>query len=129
MDTDPILWLPMTKSKRSRVLRWRLGRLPGGKPTECVYHPHRNWSRQHVFECLNVHHRLYLPSTIIDPISFLLNMLPTHKFRCRSDCLSWFTLWPILCTILCELDYYFHGKYPPPPVDPGRKLLNWLPKE
>lgn len=30
-QVDTILWLPMTHSERSRVLRWRLGWLPGGK--------------------------------------------------------------------------------------------------
>ncbi|KAG1470300.1 hypothetical protein G6F56_002764 [Rhizopus delemar] len=32
IQVDPILWLPMTCSERSRVLRWRLGWLPDGKP-------------------------------------------------------------------------------------------------
>ncbi|KAG2200495.1 hypothetical protein INT46_004264 [Mucor plumbeus] len=44
-QVDPILWLPMTCSERSRVLRWRLGWLPGGKPKECIFHPDHNWSR------------------------------------------------------------------------------------
>ncbi|KAG1473597.1 hypothetical protein G6F56_000868 [Rhizopus delemar] len=124
---DPILWLPMTCSERSRVLRWRLGWLPGGKPKECVFHLYHNWSRRHAFDCLNVLHRLYLPRSIEDPISFLLNLLPLHK-PCPTVSHSWFTLWPILCTILHELDYYFHDECPPPPVDPGVKLLNWLSK-
>ncbi|KAI9258359.1 hypothetical protein EDC94DRAFT_613525 [Helicostylum pulchrum] len=78
----------MTRSKRSRVLRWRLGWLPGGKPTECAYHPYQNWSRHHAFECLNVHERLYLQLTVSDPISFLLNRLPDYKPRTRSACLG-----------------------------------------
>ncbi|KAI9260127.1 hypothetical protein EDC94DRAFT_641160 [Helicostylum pulchrum] len=94
-QVDTILWLPMTHSERSRVLRWRLGWLPGE-----------------------------------NPISFLLNLLPLHPPR-PADCRSWFTLWPILCTIIHELDYYFHDEPPPPPpppIDPGLKLLNWLHK-
>lgn len=78
-QVDPSLWLPMTCSERSRVLRWRLGWLSGGKPKECTLHPGQNWSRRHVFECLHVHGRLYLPRTIEDPISFLLNLLPLYK--------------------------------------------------
>ncbi|KAG0980959.1 hypothetical protein G6F29_007434 [Rhizopus arrhizus] len=109
------------------VLRWRLGWLPGGKPKECIFHPYHNWSRRHAFDCLHVHHRLYLPRSIEDPISFLLNLLPLHKPRPTASH-SWFILWPILCTILHELDYYFHDECPPPPVDPGVKLLNWLSK-
>ncbi|KAG1469588.1 hypothetical protein G6F56_003172 [Rhizopus delemar] len=126
-QVDPILWLPMTCSERSHVLRWRLGWLPSGKPKECIFLPYHNWSRRHAFDCLNVHHRLYLPRSIEDPISFLLNLLPLHTPR-PTESHSWFTLWPILCTILQELDYYFHDECPPPPVDPGVKLLNWLSK-
>ncbi|CEP12244.1 hypothetical protein [Parasitella parasitica] len=124
-QVDPILWLPMTCSERSRVLRWRLGWLPGGKPKECILHPGHNRSRRHVHECLSVHNRLYLPRLIEDPISFLLNLLTSHKPR-PSDHHNWVVLWPILCTILHELDCYFHDECPPPPVDPGAKLLNWL---
>ena len=127
-DIDPILWLPMTRSERSRVLRWRLGWLPGGKPTACIFHPSHNWSRHHAFDCLHVHQRLFLPHTISDPISFLLNQLPRRKPRTHSDCLGLITHWPIVCTILHELDYFFRGKCPPPPIDPGAKLLDWLPK-
>ncbi|KAG1464997.1 hypothetical protein G6F56_004969 [Rhizopus delemar] len=45
IQVDPILWLSMTCSERSRVLRWCLGWLPGGKPKECILHPYHNWSR------------------------------------------------------------------------------------
>ncbi|CEP10074.1 hypothetical protein [Parasitella parasitica] len=124
-QVDPILWLPMTCSERSRVLRWRLGWLPGGKPKECILHPGHNWSRRHVYECLSVHDRLYLPRSIEDPISFLLNLLPLHKLR-PTDHHNWVVQWPILCTILHELDYYFHDECPPPPEDPGAELLSWL---
>ncbi|KAI9256995.1 hypothetical protein EDC94DRAFT_661322 [Helicostylum pulchrum] len=124
---DPILWLPMTCSERSRALRWRLGWLPGGKSKECILHPLPNWSRHHAFGCLHFHHRLCFPRSIEDPISFLLNMLLLQKPR-HTDSHSWFTIWPILCTILHELDYYFHDDYPPPLIDPGVKLLNWLSK-
>ncbi|KAG2205892.1 hypothetical protein INT46_000802 [Mucor plumbeus] len=116
----------MICTERSRVLRWRLGWLPDDKLKECIFHPHHNWSRRHAFECLHVHRRLCLPQSIEDPISFLLNSLPIHKPR-LTDSQSWFTLWPILCTILQELDFYFHEECPPPIV-PGFKLLNWLSK-
>ncbi|CEP20125.1 hypothetical protein [Parasitella parasitica] len=119
-QVDLILWLPMTCSEHSRVRRWLLGWLPSGKPKECLFHPGHNWSRRHVYECLFVHVR-----SIEDPISFLLNLLPLHKPR-PTDHHNWVVLWPILYTILHELDYYFHDECPPPPVNPGAKLLNWL---
>ncbi|KAI7904529.1 uncharacterized protein BX663DRAFT_530093 [Cokeromyces recurvatus] len=37
---DPILWLPMTHSERSRTIRWRLGWLPRGIPKACLYYPY-----------------------------------------------------------------------------------------
>jgi hypothetical protein len=48
------------------------------KPKEYSFHPKQNWNRHHAFECLHIHQRLYLPPTIIDPISFLLNLLPLN---------------------------------------------------
>ncbi|KAG0738641.1 hypothetical protein G6F62_000761 [Rhizopus arrhizus] len=36
---DPILWLPMSYIERSRLIHWRMGWLPGGRPKSCIYHP------------------------------------------------------------------------------------------
>ncbi|KAI7900477.1 uncharacterized protein BX663DRAFT_517791 [Cokeromyces recurvatus] len=38
----------------------------------------------------------------------------------------YFYRWPVMCTLLPEMDYLMHDKLPPPLLDPGRKLLNWL---
>ncbi|KAI9250928.1 hypothetical protein BDA99DRAFT_425116, partial [Phascolomyces articulosus] len=74
---DPILWLPMTPKDRSRVVRWRIGFLPG-KPVQC-------WCQRdgaltaisHLMECFCVHSLLGVPITItIDPISYILNKFP-----------------------------------------------------
>ncbi|KAI7900523.1 uncharacterized protein BX663DRAFT_488431 [Cokeromyces recurvatus] len=118
---DPILWLPMTHSERSRTIRWRLGWLPGGIPKACPYHPHVHFSRSHATECLYMHTRLFLPRSIADPLSFLLNHLPQHKHRNSQDVSAWFYRWPVMCTILQEIDYLMHDKLPPPLLDPGRK--------
>ncbi|KAG1638458.1 hypothetical protein G6F44_008811 [Rhizopus delemar] len=48
ISIDPILWLPMSKSERSRCIRWRLGWLPGGKPRPCPKHPMQQLSKNHV---------------------------------------------------------------------------------
>ncbi|KAG0765772.1 hypothetical protein G6F57_002471 [Rhizopus arrhizus] len=77
---DPILRLPITHKERSRCIRWRLGWLPGGAPKLCPRHPNTNLS--------NMHHRLCMPETIADPISLLLNMLPTRTFVPSSIALS-----------------------------------------
>ncbi|KAI7904435.1 uncharacterized protein BX663DRAFT_530474 [Cokeromyces recurvatus] len=85
---DPILWLPMTHSERSRTIRWRLGWLPRGIPKACPYHPH---------------------------------------YQNFQDISAWLYRWPVMCTISQEMDYLIHDKLPPPPLlDPGKKLLDWL---
>ncbi|KAG1180848.1 hypothetical protein G6F36_010293 [Rhizopus arrhizus] len=76
---DPILWLPMTSIECSRVVRWRLGWLPGGVPKLCIYHPIDMLTRSHAIRCLHMHQRLQMPSTEPDPLSFLLNKLPTKR--------------------------------------------------
>lgn len=76
---DPILWLPMSRSERSRAILWRLGWLPGGKPKPCYFHPQINWSRRHAIACLDMHHRLLQPQSIDDPLSFFMT-----KNRLRS---------------------------------------------
>ena len=74
VSLDPILWLPMTRKERSRCIRWRLGWLPGGKPRPCPFHPNQTLTKSHAIQCLNMHNRLQMPSTIKDPLSFLLNL-------------------------------------------------------
>ncbi|KAG1629224.1 hypothetical protein G6F44_011682 [Rhizopus delemar] len=78
VSLDPILWLPMSYAERSRCIRWRLGWLPGGKPHPCPKHPTFKFTRKHAITCLNMHQRLYMPETITNPLSFLLNMLPSR---------------------------------------------------
>ncbi|KAI7901586.1 uncharacterized protein BX663DRAFT_419526, partial [Cokeromyces recurvatus] len=102
-------WLPMTYSERSRTIRWRLGWLPGGIPKACPYHPHVHFSRSHATKCLHMHTRLFLPRSI----SFLLNHLPQHKYQNSQDISAWLYCWPVMCTIIQEMDYLIHDKLPP----------------
>ncbi|KAG1142292.1 hypothetical protein G6F37_008033 [Rhizopus arrhizus] len=80
LTQDPILWLPMTRSERSLVLRWRLGWLPGGKPKPCLHHPINGFTYTHSIKCLDMHRRLQLPLSIDDPTSFILNKLLLKSF-------------------------------------------------
>ncbi|KAG1152166.1 hypothetical protein G6F37_001390 [Rhizopus arrhizus] len=127
---DPILWLPMSYIERSRLIRWRMGWLPGGRPKPCIYHPHDLLTRSHAITCLHMYHRLLMPSTVSDPLSYLLNLLPTSRkkstIQSRSKYSAWFIRWPIICQILHELDYLHHDKTAPeiPPL--GTKLLHWF---
>ena len=123
---DPILWLPMTHDERSRCLRWRLGWLPGGAPKPCPRHPSNNLSRRHAISCLNMHRQLCMPEAITDPISFLLNMLPTRAFAPSGIALSWTWRWPVICSILYELDQLQHDTIIPCKTSHGQKLIEWL---
>ncbi|KAG1555955.1 hypothetical protein G6F49_006702 [Rhizopus delemar] len=87
ISLDPILWLPLTRTERNRCVRWRLGWLPGGKLEPCPSHPTQIPTRQHVIRCLDMHHRLQMPETVQDPLSFLLNKLP-NRIRCSSHSVS-----------------------------------------
>ncbi|KAI7898615.1 uncharacterized protein BX663DRAFT_442743, partial [Cokeromyces recurvatus] len=63
----------------------------------------------------------------LDPLSFLLNLLPTKKPSTTRVAVPWMVRWPTICTILHEMDYIFHGKLPPDPsTDTGASLMNWL---
>ncbi|KAI9476500.1 MAG: hypothetical protein EXX96DRAFT_486152 [Benjaminiella poitrasii] len=61
-----------------------------------------------------------------DPLSFLLNLLPTTKPRHSFEASSWFARWSIICIILHELVHVFHHKLPPPLSHSGRQFLTWL---
>ncbi|ORE08974.1 hypothetical protein BCV72DRAFT_321604, partial [Rhizopus microsporus var. microsporus] len=80
-----------------------LGWLPDVAP-KSFPHPNNNLSRRHVISCLNTHRHLSMPETIADPISFLLNILPTRTFDPSNIALSWTWRWPAICSILHELD-------------------------
>ncbi|KAG1507995.1 hypothetical protein G6F47_008715 [Rhizopus delemar] len=132
----PILWLSMTSIERSRVVRWRLGWLLGGVPKSCIYHPTDMLTHSQATWRLHKHHRLQMPSTEPDPLSLLLNKLPTkHKNRAlagpkppSSTPSAWTVRWPTICQILFELDYLHHGKIPSETPSLGIKLVNWLGK-
>ncbi|KAI7904155.1 uncharacterized protein BX663DRAFT_432013, partial [Cokeromyces recurvatus] len=84
-----------------------LGWLPLGKPQACPFHPNELFTRSHSFSCLHMHNRLQMPKSIEDPLSYLLNLLPstfyTKKVKKSID--AWLIRWPSICAILFEMDY------------------------
>ncbi|KAG0763500.1 hypothetical protein G6F57_000790 [Rhizopus arrhizus] len=113
----------MSKSERSRCIRW----LPGGKPRPCPKYPTQQLSKNHAINCLDMHRRLFVPETIRDPLSFLLNMLPLRpSVPFPNLALTWSQRWPIICSILYELDQLHHDKLIPIKYPHGQKLLVWL---
>jgi hypothetical protein len=100
ISLDPVLWLPMSKSERSRCIRWRLGWLPGARYKTCPRRPGQPFTKAHAIHCLQMHRRLMMPEAISDPLSFLLNMLPTRRPRSPNTALSWSIRWTNICRIL-----------------------------
>ncbi|ORE06314.1 hypothetical protein BCV72DRAFT_329003 [Rhizopus microsporus var. microsporus] len=94
----------MSKSERSRCIRWKLGWLPGGKPRPCPKHPTQQLSKNHAISCLDMHRYL---------LSFLLNTLPLRPS-------------PIICSLLHELDQLHHNKLIFIKHSHGQKFLVWL---
>lgn len=121
---DPIHWLPISRPERSLCVRWRLYWLPDGKPKPCPKHPNQLFTKTHFAHCPNMHARLQIPRTAASPLSFLLNLLTTRKPRPFPRASSQFFRWPLICTILYELDHLFHGQDMPPPLpELGRRFL------
>ncbi|KAI7899791.1 uncharacterized protein BX663DRAFT_520433 [Cokeromyces recurvatus] len=69
-----------------------------------------------------------MPETIEDPLSFLLNQLPTKEPVSSHSVIPWHIRWPSICFILHELDQLQHNKpFLSNPLNPGQRLLDWLP--
>ncbi|KAI8973415.1 hypothetical protein BDF20DRAFT_882254, partial [Mycotypha africana] len=65
-----------------------------------------------------MHNRLQLPHDISDPISHLLNQLPTRPLKQRNKAsVNWSTTWRIIQLLLFEVDYLQHEKVPPNPSE------------
>ena len=78
---DPTVWLPMKYSQRSRLIRWQLGRMPNGRASSLCHkrNDNQHLSRNHVISCFNIHTTLNVPYVVPDPISFVLDSLPTKR--------------------------------------------------
>ncbi|ORE18006.1 hypothetical protein BCV71DRAFT_286201 [Rhizopus microsporus] len=80
----------------------------------------------HTIYYLDMHHRLQIPRTIVNPLSFLLNKLPTRKPHSSQTSSLWNIRWSIIYVILREHDYLYHEKELPPPSNPRQRLLKLL---
>ncbi|KAI9487835.1 MAG: hypothetical protein EXX96DRAFT_475810, partial [Benjaminiella poitrasii] len=75
--------------ERSQCICW----LPNGYSTYC---PPAHPSRRHAVICLQRHSRLQIPETIQDPLSFLLNQLPSKKPRTSNSFTPWHIRWSFM---------------------------------
>jgi hypothetical protein len=110
IGVDPLLYLPMSVWERSRLLRWKMGWLPG-RPIACRC-GHAHASRRHLVECLSVTSRLGVPlDAKPNPLDFVLNQLPKLKHtpssfdqRHKQSLTRWSSWWPTVCAIFVEID-------------------------
>ncbi|KAI9488974.1 hypothetical protein BDB00DRAFT_771599, partial [Zychaea mexicana] len=110
LGVDPIVWLPMQYHHRSRLIHWRLGWMPNGRPEAICRNcsDRHHLSRDHVIICLQAHVRLKVPFVILDPISFILNSLPRTRPRSTTTKRYWRSCWPRLTSLLRDIDRLCH---------------------
>lgn len=123
LRVDPVLFVPASRADRSRLVRWRMGWLPG-KPRPCACGLGQT-SRSHLVLCTMVPSYLWscLPfpptSYVGNHIDYVLNQLPL------SPSASCPPFWSALCTILWHFDRLCNpdGDYTTDPT-PGQVWLD-----
>ncbi|KAK4522115.1 uncharacterized protein ATC70_004654 [Mucor velutinosus] len=117
---DPVMYVPASRPCRSRLIRYRMGWLPG-KPRPCACNEDHT-SRRHLHECPTLPPTLLL-SLPVPPADFTgtiidhaLNLIPSSSSP--SNCPPW---WSDLCTLLWHFDQLCNpdGDYTTDPV-PGQ---------
>ncbi|KAG2202299.1 hypothetical protein INT47_010747 [Mucor saturninus] len=99
IGNDPIMYIPMTIFERSRLLRWRMGWLPG-KPKPCTNCNRINalTTLSHVNECLQVDANLNMY------IDSFLNKLPSTPPKSSAYKFFLKTRWIVLSDFLFQLE-------------------------
>ena len=116
LGVDPVLFVPCNRTERSRLVRWRLGWLPG-RPEPCVCNRDTT-SRNHFIDCDAVPFSYWmdLPPCPHDqhPIDFAITSLPSSR---SAACPLW---WPALLAILRCIEMACHpSKVFPSDPSPG----------
>ena len=115
LSTNSLTWSrPLVVNdpkERSRCKRWRFRWLPGGRPMPCPLYPNQMLTKTHAIQCLNMHNRLQISSTMKEPLSFLLDLLPI-KLPCSSHAVApWILRWSTIYSILFEPDHLYHHRH------------------
>ncbi|CEP15029.1 hypothetical protein [Parasitella parasitica] len=99
LGIDPIMYLPMTVHERSRLIRWRMGWLPG-KPQACRNCNQINnlTTQLHVIICFQICENLDMD------IHAFLNLLPKSPPRSSADKSNWKNRWIVLQQFLFNLE-------------------------
>jgi hypothetical protein len=100
IGVDPILQLKTTRRERSRLLRWRIGWLPG-KPRDCPCGTDHT-SRRHLVDCPVIPSYLWqqlpVPPPGTHPLDNALSQLPTSSSRKPP------AYWQAVLTLLAHID-------------------------
>ncbi|KAG2189607.1 hypothetical protein INT46_001803, partial [Mucor plumbeus] len=99
LGIDPIMYLPMTNHERSRLLRWRMGWLPG-KPQACRNCNQLNTltTQHHVVACYQINENLN------SEINAFLNTLPRLPPTSSAAKFYWKTHWIVLQQFLFNVE-------------------------
>lgn len=100
---NPILWSSVTRAKQSRCVWLRLGWLFG----EFVFATLINCSTR-ILLLIETYRCLHMPEVMNNPLSFLLNILPTLRPCPFQKTSSWFVQWSVICHILPKLGCLSH---------------------
>ncbi|KAI7887823.1 uncharacterized protein EV154DRAFT_426813 [Mucor mucedo] len=127
---DPIMYLPMHNFERSRIIRWRMGWLPG-RPTTCKNCDttlNNNTTRNHLTQCLKLHQILQVPIIVTSPIDYILNQLPTKQTSNRIKQNYFIQKWIQITKIFNKIETLCHtteDEMNPDPEDIS-PLIHWL---
>ncbi|KAG2190955.1 hypothetical protein INT47_005772, partial [Mucor saturninus] len=99
IGNDPIMYIPMTIFERSRLIRWRMGWLPG-KPKPCTNCNRNNTltTRSHVNECFQIDANLNMH------IDAFLNKTPSSPPKSAATKFFLKTRWIVLSDFLYQLE-------------------------
>ncbi|KAI7863626.1 uncharacterized protein EV154DRAFT_433220 [Mucor mucedo] len=127
---DPIMYLPMHNFERSRIIRWRMGWLPGRPTTckNCATTLNNNTTRNHLTQCLKLHQILQVPIIVTSPIDYILNQLPTKQISNRIKQNYFIQKWIQLTKIFNKIETLCHtteDEMNPDPEDIS-PLIHWL---
>ena len=128
LQVDPILFLPATRTDRSRLIRWRMGWLPG-KPVECIC-TRDHTSRRHFSTggCVSIPSSVFdkLPHPLpgVNLIDTAFNMLPTNASK---FCDYWPSLLELLWYVECCVSPSGYFKEDPEPGANWRDLCRRKP--
>jgi hypothetical protein len=125
VSLDPDLWLSMTRKNVADAKDGALDGCLAASPCPCPLYPNQTLTKTHAIQCLNMHNRLQISSTMKEPLSFLLDLLPI-KLPCSSHtvALGFFVGQLHIQSYLSRIIFTTIDTCVRPPH--GQLLLNWL---